>query len=290
MAEASNGPSRPLAVNLERWTPSAGLDTAKQLFGILDVVDDHGALRRALTDPSRPAEDRVKLVHRLFVGSTNNSTVEAVSGFVQRLFTDRSGNDAIDIVSELVQQRSAEERQLGDGIERAAVIMAAASAENRGGLAAMESLVDELLRFKNLVDHSEDVQGAFADSRASAEAKARLASRLMPGASEEGALLIQRAMSKPRGALPGRLIERFADVVADRQQRWIAHVATSRPLGHEQLEKLRRRLNTMYGRDLKLAVEVDRSLIGGLRVQVGEEIIDGSMTHRLDQLQQRIGA
>lgn len=65
---------------------------------------------------------------------------------------------------------------------------------------------------------------------------------------------------------------------------------TSRPLSHEQLEKLRQSLNALYKRDLKLAVEVDRSLIGGLRVQVGEEVIDGSVTHRLDQLQQRIGA
>lgn len=291
MAEASNEPYRPLTVDIDRWASEANVETAKQLFGMLNVIDGNGALRRALTDPSRAADDRVKLVHKLFGERTHKSdTVEAVAGFVHRLLGNEEHDPAIEIVSELVKQRSANERQLGDGIERTAVMMAAAAAENRGGLQAMESLVDELIQFKNTVDHSEEIQGAFADSRASAEAKAQLASRLMPNASEEGALLTQRAVSEPRGALPGRLIERFADVVAERQQRWIAHIVTSRPLSHEQLEKLRQSLNALYQRDLKLAVEVDRSLIGGLRVQVGEEVIDGSVTHRLGQLQQRIGA
>ena len=80
------------------------------------------------------------------------------------------------------------------------------------------------------------------------------------------------------------------DGVADRQQRWIARITTARPLREDQTEKLRQGLNRLYGRDLKLTTEVDPSLVGGLRVQVGEEVIDGSVTHRLEQLQQRIAA
>lgn len=270
MAEAANEPYRPLRVDVDRWSEGATVDTAQELFGILDVIDGNGALRRALTDPSRDAEARAQLVHRLFDG--------------------RAGQAAVDITAELVRQRAAHERQLGDGIETTAVTMAAVAAENRGGVEALEALVDELIGFKALVEHSEAIQGAFADPRAGTAAKARLASRLLPQASPEGALLTQRAVSEPRGALPGRLIERFAQVVAERQQRWIAQVITSRQLSDEQLGKLRDRLNRLYQRDLKLAVEVDPSLIGGLRVQVGEEIIDGSVTHRLEQLQQRIAA
>lgn len=270
MAEASNEPYRPLSVDVDRWASAASPEIAHQLFEILDIVDENGALRRALTDPSRPAEDRARFVHTLLDG--------------------RAHEVAVDVVAELASQRSATERQLGDGIERAAVLFAAASAENRGGVNALETLVDELIRFKSVLEHSTEVQNAFTDSRASAQAKVTLARRLMTTSSEEVSLLIERAVSEPRGALPGRLLGHFAEWVADRQQRWIARITTARPLREDQTEKLRQSLNRLYGRDLKLTTEVDPSLVGGLRVQVGEEVIDGSVTHRLEQLQQRIAA
>ncbi|WP_369062085.1 F0F1 ATP synthase subunit delta [Kocuria rhizophila] len=270
MAEASNEPYRPLTVDVDRWAAAATPEIAHQLFEIVDIVDANGALRRALTDPSRSGEDRARLVHTLLDGRANEV--------------------AVDIVAELASQRSATERQLGDGIERTAVLVAAAAAENRGGGHALEALVDDLIRFKSMLDRSADVQRAFSDSRASAEAKVTLARRLAHTESEEAALLIERAVSAPRGSLPGRLLEQFAQWVADRQQRWIARVETARPLGEEQLARLQDGLNRLYGRDLKLTIETNPSLVGGLRVQVGEEIIDGSLTHRLGQLQQRIGA
>ena len=270
MAEASNEPNRPLTVDVDRWAPSASPEIAHQLFEILDIVDQNGALRRALTDPSRPAEDRARLVHSLLDG--------------------RAHEVAVDIAAELASQRSTTERQLGDALERTAVLVAAAATENRGGGDALESLVDELIRFKSMLDRSAEVQSAVSDSRASAEAKVTLARRLSTPGSEEAALLIERAASEPRGALPGRLLEQFAQWVADRQQRWIARVESARPLRQDQLDALRDRLNRLYGRDLKLTTETNPALVGGLRVQVGEEIIDGSLTHRLNQLEQRIGA
>ncbi|GAA2509833.1 F0F1 ATP synthase subunit delta [Kocuria salsicia] len=270
MAEASNEPYRPLTVDVDRWAGAASTGITKQLFEILHIVDANGPLRRALTDPSRSAEDRARLVHTLFDGRANDV--------------------AVDIVAELASQRSATERQLGDGIERTAVQLAAAAAENRGGVDALEALVDELIGFKSMLERSAELQRAFSDARASAEAKVTLARRLMAPGSEEAALLVERAVSEPRGSLPGRLLEHFAQWVADRQHRWIARVQTARPLREDQLAKLRDALNRLYGRDLKLTTETSPSLVGGLRVQVGEEIIDGSVTHRLDQLQQRIAA
>ena len=66
-----------------------------------------------------------------------------------------------------------------------------------------------------------------------------------------------RDSSEPRGALPGRLLEQFAQWVADRQQRWIARVESARPLRQDQLDALRDRLNRLYGRDLKLTTETN---------------------------------
>ena len=59
-------------------------------------------------------------------------------------------------------------------------------------------------------------------------------------------------------------------------------MTTSRPLTEDQRGRLQQQLNTLYGKDLKLTVDVDPALLGGLKVQVGEEVIDGSVAARLD--------
>ena len=76
MAEASNEPYRPLTVDVDRWAGAASTGITKQLFEILDIVDANGPLRRALTDPSRSAEDRARLVHTLFDGRANDVAVD----------------------------------------------------------------------------------------------------------------------------------------------------------------------------------------------------------------------
>ena len=55
-----------------------------------------------------------------------------------------------------------------------------------------------------------------------------------------------------------------------------------------QLERLTRTLSTTYGRTVTVHVEVDRSLTGGLVVQVGDDVIDGSVAGRIETLRRRL--
>ena len=73
-----------------------------------------------------------------------------------------------------------------------------------------------------------------------------------------------------------------------RQQRWIATVSVTRPLTQTQLARLQAGLNAMYGRELKINVNVDSALIGGIRVQVGDEVLDASVITRLGELQRQL--
>ena len=115
-----------------------------------------------------------------------------------------------------------------------------------------------------------------------------LAEKLVPGASPEALVLIRQAVTHPRGLKPSALVARFLELVAGRQKRWIAEVRATRPLTQEQLSRLQSSLNGLYGRELKINADVDPSLIGGVRIAVGDEVLDSSVVSRLSDLRRKL--
>lgn len=269
-AAGSDGNQVNLSRVLERWTGSAQPNLARDVFGIAAVLDEQGSLRRALTDPAHSDDQRVALAWRIFEGHTSR--------------------EACEVLDALVRQRWSGERGLADGLEAAGVLLAGSAAENRAGAQGLDNLVDDVLSAQALLDSDAELQRAFTDARASNEAKLRLLDRIAPSLSEEGRLLVEQAVTNPRGALPQRLLGTFADHLAAQRERWIARVATPVELDQNQVERLRSSLGRIYGRDLKVVTDLDRSLVGGLRITVGDEVIDGSVATRLNELQLKLGA
>jgi F-type H+-transporting ATPase subunit delta len=258
---------------LETKLPTASLQLAKELFGILGMVDSSAGLRRALTDPSRSGDEKSALVRQLVGGKVSA--------------------DAAEIAGGLASSRWATARDIGDALETLAATVVISVAENKSavsasGISGLEELENDLFSFNQAVASNHEVQRALSEPQASAAAKATLAERLVPGASEEAKVLITQAVTQPRGIRPTRLVERFAELAAKRQQRWIATVSVTRPLTATQLARLQAGLNALYGRELKVNVNVDPALIGGIRVQVGDEVLDASVVTRLGELQRQL--
>ncbi|MFE4227808.1 F0F1 ATP synthase subunit delta [Arthrobacter sp. NPDC056886] len=258
---------------LEAKLPSASLQLAKELFGILGTVDSSAGLRRALTDPSRSADEKSALVKQLFSGKVSA--------------------DAVEIAAGLAGSRWASARDIGDALETLAASVVIAVAENKSavsasGLTGLESLENDLFSFNQAVQSSHEVQRALSEPQASPAAKVTLADKLVPGASEEAKVLIGQAVTAPRGLKVTSLVRRFAELAAKRQQRWIATVNVTRPLSEAQTSRLQTGLNALYGRDLKINMNVDPALIGGIRIQVGDEVVDASVAGRLGQLQRQL--
>ncbi|AXJ11368.1 F0F1 ATP synthase subunit delta [Arthrobacter sp. PM3] len=258
---------------LEAKLPFASLQLAKDLFGILGTVDSSAGLRRALTDPSRSGEEKSALVKQLFSGKTSA--------------------DAVEIAAGLASSRWASARDIGDALETLAASVVIAVAENKSavsasGLSGLEALENDLFSFNQAVGSSHEVQRALSEPQASPAAKVSLAEKLVPGASEEAKVLIGQAVSAPRGLKVTGLVGRFAELAAKRQQRWIATVSVTRPLTETQTSRLQAGLNSLYGRELKINMNVDPALIGGIRIQVGDEVVDASVLARLGELHRQL--
>ena len=78
-------------------------------------------------------------------------------------------------------------------------------------------------------------------------------------------------------------LEQFGKQVSAYAERLVATVTVAAPVSDKQLERLEAVLAKSYGHSLKLNVEVDESILGGMKVQVGGEILDGSLSARLLQ-------
>ncbi|MBS4946569.1 MULTISPECIES: F0F1 ATP synthase subunit delta [Rothia] len=255
---------------LEAHASLQPLKLAGELFALVDVLDHNGTLRRAVTDSSRDAAAR--------------------QGIVNSVFDGKISSQAMAVLTNAVAQRWSEDSDLADALERAAVLAVIASAQSRGGVDALDEVLNELLTFVRTVDSNAQAQEALSDHQASKEAKKKLAVALGgPATTAEGVLLLERVGSNPRGLHAARAADEFAEIIVKRQNRYIARVTSAINLSQAQLERLGRALNAVYGRELKLDVSVDPAVLGGLRVQVGDEVIDGTVETRMSDLSRSIG-
>jgi len=67
-----------------------------------------------------------------------------------------------------------------------------------------------------------------------------------------------------------------------------ATVTSARPLSSEHLKAVSRRVEEMMSASVSMTPRVDPALIGGLTLQVGDRLIDGSVRGRLERLRERL--
>jgi F-type H+-transporting ATPase subunit delta len=268
-----NGASREaLAAARERLdalAESTSVDVAAlagELASVTALLDREGGLRRALTDPAQPADSKAQLVRRLLGGQI--------------------GGEAVDLVSGMVRSRWSQSRDLGDALEELADTADLIAAQRAGGLDDVE---DELFRFGRIAAGSTELRAALADRTAPVAAKSELLHRLLGGrVNPVTERLVVRLVSAPRGRSLEGGIESLSKLAAARRGRTVAEVVSAVPLSDRQKQRLGDALARIYGRPVHLNLDVDPAVLGGLRVRVGDEVINGSIADRLEEAARRM--
>jgi F-type H+-transporting ATPase subunit delta len=243
-----------------------GTELGQELFGVTRLLDASGALRRALTDPSATPRTKVDLVRRLLEGKVSSATVDVVSG--------------------LVRERWSQARDIADACEHLGAVAVLASAERDGVLDAVE---DELFRFGRLVQADRELAAVLSDRAVAAARKTELVERLLAGkVARQTLVLVEEAVTHPRGRRLADALEDFGAIAARQRERLVADVVAAVPLTEAQRARLTATLRRLYGRPFRLNVDVDPEVLGGLRVQVGDEVIDGTVLRRLDDARRRL--
>jgi F-type H+-transporting ATPase subunit delta len=237
-----------------------------QLLGVTRFLVDQPRLRRALSDPARAADDR--------------------EGLVRRLIADQVGAIAADVVAALVRGRWKTPSELVGGTEQLAVKALLLAAEKDGSLANVE---DELFRFGRLVDGNAELASVLDASGSDPKGRASLVERLLDGKAEPVTVKLAAAACFGIGGRSFHAsLAHLVEAAAAARDESVAYVTVARPLDEAGERQLAAKLSLVYGRPVVIKVTVDPAIVGGIRVQVGPELWDGSVSRRLDEARQAL--
>jgi len=82
-----------------------------------------------------------------------------------------------------------------------------------------------------------------------------------------------------------QMLQQLRALIADEKGEVSADVTAAQALSQAQQDKLAKTLKASFGKDVKINLTVDESLIGGLIVKVGSKMIDTSIASKLSNLQ-----
>jgi F-type H+-transporting ATPase subunit delta len=258
---------------LERPAADPGVDLLSlgaELFSVVGLLDREAALRRVLADPALAPEQK--------------------GGLAQALLAPHAGPATIELVEGAVRARWSRSRDLVDAVELVAIesVLAAAQRDER-----LEEVEDELFRFGRILRAEPALQAALAGramgDRLPADRKRALLDALLADRVHQATLLLVRQLvSQPRGRTLDDGLEEFSRLAAARRQRLIAYVEAVTPLDDERRRRLAAALKAAYGQAVRLNVEVVPDVLGGLRIRIGDEVIDGTVAHRLAAARRRL--
>jgi F-type H+-transporting ATPase subunit delta len=243
-----------------RFSTGEGLTgLAQDLYAVVDLLVSQPRLRRALADPSTPAEGRADLAGGLFDGKVGASSVQLVRDAVGlRWSTPWDLLDALEAVAD-------------DGLF--------AAAEQEG---ALDNVEDELFRFGRILDAESSLATALDDASADAERRIALLRDVVGDkVAPTTRLLLEHAVGSQRKRTLAGAVDELLESAAARRERSIARVLSAVELTRGQQSRLAAALSDLYGRPIDIRTAIDPSVRGGLVVRVGDEVIDGSIATRL---------
>lgn len=262
-----------LAVLAEAFDETAGrlrapgLTTlADELSAVVALLVAEPALTKHLAEPTDDPAAKVRLVERLLSGKVDDHT--------------------LDLIRTAVSQRWSAEADLVDGVEYAARLALLRRAELDEEVDAVE---EQLFRFGRVLDGEPRLTAALSDYTAPADGRVALLHKVLgAGANETAKALLSQTVRLLRGERADEAVLDLAELAVARRGEIVAHITAAAELSEAQTSRLTSVLTRIYGHPVSAQLHVDPELLGGLTIEVGDEVIDGSIASRLAAAQSQL--
>jgi len=232
---------------------------ASDLFTILSVLSTSIGVRRALTDNARDSSAKAELISNLFGKN--------VSGGAQALLASASA------------LRWSNPGEIADAIENLAVQAESACADKNGELEKVES---QLFDFAQVLRANPELRQALNTSADTDQSKVTLLEAIVNGKYLTSTInLLRRVVTLRRGRSIDATLAAYAHYVSTRKDQVVAHVKSAVELSDAQLAKLVTTLSKQVGKDVRINIEIDPKVLGGISVRYADDVIDGTIVNRL---------
>ena len=233
-------------------------ELSSHLFFATEVFAGNTSLRRAITDPSRDKAAKAALVKDLFGKSTGALAVSLLSDVSALRWS--ATKDVIHVIEQLAIEAEASSANIANELDR---------------------VEDEFFETSRLVADNFELRKALV-SVGSNDAKAELIAEVLGKKASSSTVKLATALVSH---LRGRSIEAaFADYLfglANRRNRLIAVVRTAAALTDAQSKRLATALEKKVGQPIRINVQIDPTILGGVSIKFADELVDGSVVNRL---------
>ncbi|MGE4621140.1 F0F1 ATP synthase subunit delta [Bifidobacterium longum] len=238
-----------------------------ELFTITKVLDDSIQLERALTDPSRPVADKVAVLKGLLGDNAHPMTME--------------------IMTDLVSRRWSRARDIANAVEDFGVdaMMYYADATD-----ATLQVSIELSELHSALLNLPVVRSKLYDCQATSEARVKLFREVFSGKTLNKVTmrLAEHATCNLRRRRYLETIQWLINKFSRHMGESMVTVTTATPLKKEQIERLVEVYSAKVGRQVHINSVVDPTVLGGMRIQVGDEVTDNTVVAQLQNLHRKV--
>lgn len=238
---------------------------SEEIFQIVDLLDNEPGLRRAFTDPARTVEARHQLAAQLLQGKVSKP--------------------ALHVIQEAITLRWSSGRAFVAALERQGVRAQLRAALLEGKLDVVEA---ELFQVMQLVEGAPKLRKAVADEGAPLAVRRKLMSDLLHGKTVAATERLALRAVGARERTFALTVEHYLGLAAALRMRQVAQVTVAQPLSPTQEKRLRELLAKQAGHDVDLQVTVDPTVIGGVRVLLGDDVIEGTVAGRLADVRRQL--
>ena len=238
-----------------------------ELFTITKVLDDSIQLERALTDPSRPVADKVAVLKELLGDNAHPMTME--------------------IMTDLVSRRWSRARDIANAVEDFGVdaMMYYADATD-----ATLQVSIELSELHSALLNLPVVRAKLYDYQATSEARVKLFREVFSGKTLNKVTmrLAEHATCNLRRRRYLETIQWLINKFSRHMGESMVTVTTATPLKKEQIKRLVEVYSAKVGRQVHINAVVDPTVLGGMRIQVGDEVTDNTVVAQLQNLHRKV--
>lgn len=261
--------SRDLLASKLRDTREDAWRIGNELFVITSLLDGNVRIERALTDVSRPLEDKVAVLNTLLGDQVHPMTME--------------------IMTEVVKRRWSRAADIANAVEDFGVDAMMYYAD------ATDSTLQvsiELADLHSALLNTPVVRAKLYDETVPSEARVKFFHELFDGKglNKVTMRLAEHATENLRRRRYLETIQWLINKLSRHMGESMVIVTTATPLKQEQIDKLIAVYSKKIGRAVHINSVVDPSVLGGMRVQVGDEVTDNTVVAQLENLQRSVKA